>query len=374
MVSSVNTNINAMAAVQALKDIGNDMTMTQASIESGLKVGSAADNPAVFTIAQGLRANSNALTAVGDSLSTGLATVQAQTQGATSISNALNTLLQTVTQAQGQTGDALAASNTTITNALKNIDAFAQATTINGVNLLSSAGTLNVLSNVNGSSTSVTTTVASNSAGLGLTGLAVTTGGTTLAANATPIATGDNVTYTDSSGAKTIFEFTDGSSALTSVPASGTTVVGVEIKPGGTANTDSQNMGALLSAMQSHGVAASIDSSGTITVSGGTTAASALTTGTVSGGTGAITAVNAAITQIGKTLSALGAATLQLQGMSDFTSQLSTSVTTSLGAIVDANLSEESAKLSSLQTKQSLAIQSLSLANQGPSALLQLFR
>ena len=45
-----------------------------------------------------------------------------------------------------------------------------------------------------------------------------------------------------------------------------------------------------------------------------------------------------------------------------------------LGAMVDANLSEESAKLSSLQTKQSLAIQSLSIANQGPGALLQLFR
>jgi flagellin len=73
-------------------------------------------------------------------------------------------------------------------------------------------------------------------------------------------------------------------------------------------------------------------------------------------------------------LSALGSATIQLQGLSDFTGKLSDSVSTSLGAIVDANLSSESAMLASLQTKQSLAIQSLSLANQGPSSLLSLFR
>jgi len=85
-------------------------------------------------------------------------------------------------------------------------------------------------------------------------------------------------------------------------------------------------------------------------------------------------ALNLAIKNIGINTTALGAATVQLQGLADFTSKLSTSVTTGLGAMVDANLSEESAKLSSLQTKQSLAIQSLSIANQGPGALLQLFR
>jgi flagellin len=99
-----------------------------------------------------------------------------------------------------------------------------------------------------------------------------------------------------------------------------------------------------------------------------------LATATINNGTAAINAVNSAITKIGNTLSALGSATIQLKGLSDFTDQLSTSVTTSLGSLVDANLSQESAMLSSLQTKQSLAIQSLSLANQGPGALLQLFR
>lgn len=278
MVSSVNTNINALAAVHALSDISNSMTMTQAHIQSGLKVNQSSDNPAVFTIAQGLRANIGALSAVSDSLQTGVATVQGASAGAVAISNALNTLVKTVTQAQGQTGDALIASQTTVTNALKNIDAYAAASTVNGVNLLNGAAgdatsnTLDVLSSVSGTSTTITTGSASNSLGLGFTtGLTLGTG------SATDIQT-------------------------------------------------------------------------------------------------AITAVNTAIQKIGINMTALGAGTVQLQGLADFTAKLSTSVTTGLGAMVDANLSEESAKLSSLQTKQSLAIQSLSIANQGPGALLQLFR
>ena len=227
MVSSVNTNINAMAAIASLNSIGNQMQTTQGAIESGLKVGSAADNPAVFTIAQGLRANVSALGAVSSSLATGVATLQGQTAGATSISNTLNTLLQTVTQAQNETGTALAASNATIKNALNNINAFANATTINGVNLLSTAGTLTVLSNQDGSSTTATTGSASTTAGLGLSGLQVSSSATTISTNSvlTPTANfsaGEVITYQPTGGAAAqTFTFT---SSLT--PAAGQVSIG----------------------------------------------------------------------------------------------------------------------------------------------------
>lgn len=373
MVTSVNTNVNALAAVQALADISSQLTQTQAAIQSGYKVGAAADNPAVFTIAQGLRANVNALSAVSDSLAAGSATLQAQTQGATSISNTLNTLLQTVTQGANTTDPTqLAAINGTISNALKNIDAFAAATTLNGVNLLNTAGSFSVLSNVNGSSVSVSTAAASTSTGLGLSGLQLTSAGTTLTPTTTAAAAGDTVKFVNGAGVATYFEFTTGAAALTTVPGAGNSVVGVTL--GATA---SASIGNLLSALQSHGVSASEDGNGVITASGGTvtsSAASLTVATTASNGAAAIASVNAAIKSIGTTLSTLGSATLELQGLSNFTSQLSASVKTGLGALVDANLSDESAKLASLQTKQSLAIQSLSIANQGPSALLQLFR
>ncbi len=170
----------------------------------------------------------------------------------------------------------------------------------------------------------------------------------------------------------------------------------VEVAIGATA---SETMQGLSAAMVANGVSAGVDSSGNITVAGQgvsaadvTAAAGAgitLTAGTgvalvssntslaaagTTGGSQAIDQVNAAIAKIGATLSQLGATTIQLKGLEDFTTQRSDSVSTGLGAMVDANLSAESAMLSSLQTKQSLAIQSLTLANQGPRSLLQLFR
>ena len=50
------------------------------------------------------------------------------------------------------------------------------------------------------------------------------------------------------------------------------------------------------------------------------------------------------------------------------------SMETGLGALVDADLAKESAKLQSLQIRQQLGTQSLSIANQAPQALLSLFR
>jgi len=45
-----------------------------------------------------------------------------------------------------------------------------------------------------------------------------------------------------------------------------------------------------------------------------------------------------------------------------------------VGNLVDADLAKESAKLTALQTKQQLGVQALSIANQGSSILLGLFR
>jgi flagellin len=48
-------------------------------------------------------------------------------------------------------------------------------------------------------------------------------------------------------------------------------------------------------------------------------------------------------------------------------------LTQGLGSLVDANLPAEAARLQSLQVRQQLSVLTLSIANQGPSALLTLF-
>ncbi len=45
-----------------------------------------------------------------------------------------------------------------------------------------------------------------------------------------------------------------------------------------------------------------------------------------------------------------------------------------MGSLVDADMEEASAKLKALQTQQQLGVQSLSIANQAPGAIMSLFR
>jgi len=67
-----------------------------------------------------------------------------------------------------------------------------------------------------------------------------------------------------------------------------------------------------------------------------------------------------------------GAAKFSIQGT--FAQKLSDTLTTGIGNLVDANMAQESAQLQSLQVKQQLGIQALSIANQAPQAILSLFR
>ncbi|MEM8657878.1 MAG: flagellin, partial [Pseudomonadota bacterium] len=59
---------------------------------------------------------------------------------------------------------------------------------------------------------------------------------------------------------------------------------------------------------------------------------------------------------------------------SEFIGGLSDSLKSGIGALVDANMEEASARLQALQVQQQLGIQSLSIANQAPQNILSLFR
>ena len=89
--------------------------------------------------------------------------------------------------------------------------------------------------------------------------------------------------------------------------------------------------------------------------------------------TAAIANITAAITKLGTIDSQLGTASDHITGMQSFTSSLSSALTAGVGALTDADMATESAKLTSLQTKQQLGIQALSIANQQPQVLLKLF-
>lgn len=70
----------------------------------------------------------------------------------------------------------------------------------------------------------------------------------------------------------------------------------------------------------------------------------------------------------------LGSAGKRINDQVEFVGKLADSLTTGIGALVDADMEAASARLQALQTQQQLGLQSLSIANQAPAAILSLFR
>ena len=69
-----------------------------------------------------------------------------------------------------------------------------------------------------------------------------------------------------------------------------------------------------------------------------------------------------------------GSAQGRIETQSEFISNLTDSLKSGIGAMVDADMEEASAKLQALQVQQQLGVQSLSIANQAPQTILSLFR
>ncbi|MCG7622525.1 flagellin N-terminal helical domain-containing protein [Epibacterium sp. Ofav1-8] len=71
---------------------------------------------------------------------------------------------------------------------------------------------------------------------------------------------------------------------------------------------------------------------------------------------------------------ALGSSAARLEDQSEFVGRLVDSMVQGVSAMTDTDMEEASARLAALQTQQELAIQALTIANQAPRLLLQLFR
>jgi flagellin len=84
--------------------------------------------------------------------------------------------------------------------------------------------------------------------------------------------------------------------------------------------------------------------------------------------------VNASIDNASAALARMGTNSKKLSTHQNFVGKLMDSLEAGVGNLVDADLAKESARLQSLQTKQQLGVQALSIANQTPQILLSLFQ
>lgn len=86
-----------------------------------------------------------------------------------------------------------------------------------------------------------------------------------------------------------------------------------------------------------------------------------------------LTDVQTALSSLTTAAGVLGSTTTNLTAQQNFVSNLSDSLTTGVGSLVDANMNEAATKLAALQVQQQLGVQALGIANSNTQLILKLF-
>jgi flagellin len=279
-MSSILTNNSAMVALQTMKQINKNMGKVQGEISTGMKVATAKDNAAVWSIASVMRSDVKGLSAVSEALSLGSSTVGTARTAAESITNLLTEAKERILGGgdltNSDTREKLIADLTAMG---EQIDTIVASASFNGVNLVDNTDTSEVISSLSRS-----------------------------AAGALSVETIE-VTGNDLSGIGTVLTGWDETNLA-----------------------DQTAIDATLAALE---------------------------------------------TQLGLAIdaaAAFGTVQKQIEIQTEFVGNFMDAIKTGIGAMVDADMEEASARLQALQVQQQLATQSLSIANQAPQNILSLFR
>lgn len=322
-MSSLLTNASAMTALQTLTATNKNMTATQTRISTGMRVSTASDNAAYWSIATTMKSDNAALSAVKDAIGLGAATID-------TMYTALDTTKEIVTEikkklvAARDAGVDRAKVQTEITDLQNQLKASASSAVFNGENWL----------DVDSSAT---------------------------AYNATRAVV---ASFSRAGGAVSIDKIDIDISKMHLFDANGQVGLYDEALEDdtGTAYT-------FTAVTQRTGTAGAKISVFTFDISGVTNAAADLTElENVTKG------VDAVLNQLTDSASYLGSIKKRVDIQNDFVTALSDAITRGVGQLVDANMEEESTKLQALQVQQQLGIQALSIANSSTQNILSLFR
>jgi len=420
-MSSILTNNSAMVALQTLRSINSNLADTQAMISTGKSVANAKDNSAIWAISKVMESDVMGFKSISESLSLGQSTVAVARNGAEQITDLLNGIKEKVISANEENfdGEKLQADLASLRDQISSITGAAQ---FNGLNLLGNKETggtaiadivaakgsseVNILSsldrNADGNVTSSTITVGKED--LGTQALAFGAGGdlagTAIAVSGAATASGGTATITiagDTAAARGGFAVlagdsyqidaasigasadvqyvardgdtvTDIAKALEARLAYQSAIDGIELdfSRNGAVITMTNNTAADLTATSAVG------SGGT--AGGGLELLSEVDVSTIEGAKASLAAFESLVQTSIDAAATFGSSEGRIEIQSEFVLSLSDSLKSGIGALVDADMEEASARLQALQVQQQLGIQSLSIANQAPQSILSLFQ
>ena len=104
------------------------------------------------------------------------------------------------------------------------------------------------------------------------------------------------------------------------------------------------------------------------------TLTSTATIATQSAASTLVATIQTSLTNVDSALAKLSSGAAKFSIQATFSQNLSDTLTTGIGNLVDANMAQESASLQALQVKQQLGVQALAIANQAPQTILSLFQ
>jgi flagellin len=311
-MTSLLTNNAAMTALQTLTQTNKSLESTQNRIATGLRVASAQDNAAYWSIATTMRSDNSALSTVQDALGLGSATVDVAYTAMTSAKDVVSEMKKKLVAAR-EPGVDRAKVQDELTQLQSQLTSIGDASVFSGENWLS-----------------------------------VDSGVTGYNATKSVVAS-----FTRSGGSVSIGTISVDTSSIKLFDADATAVGIIDgqrdatglIGTGGTFSVSSLDISAL------------------------TDSAADLTTLEEY-----VVGVDAALGEITDAAANLGAVKSRIDLQKGFVSSLMGAIERGLGQLVDADMNEESTKLQALQVQAQLGVQALSIANQSSQNILSLFR
>ncbi|MCP1200926.1 flagellin [Notoacmeibacter sp. MSK16QG-6] len=312
-MSSIHTNTAAMTALKSLQMTNAALESTQKNISTGYRVSDASDNAAYWSIATTMRSDNKALSTVSDALGLGAAKVDVAYTAMNASIDVVDEIKAKLVAAKepGVDKDKVQSEITALQGQLTSIAESASFSGENWLNFVDTAGTTKDIVASFTRDSSGTVSIGTISIDISNVKLFGDDGA------GTPVDNGMlNKSYTTANGAATPVNVTY-------------TIATLDITA---ANVDDTVIDGMLSNVET-------------TLEDMTTAAADL-----------------------------GSSKSRIDMQTEFIGNLMDSISSGIGKLVDADMTEESTRLQALQTQQQLGIQALSMANSGSQSLLSLFR